>query len=95
MTAQHTEEPWWVAGDTIANAKGYTIARVVDRGEETAGNAQLMAAAPDLLAAARWSVNGLDHHSACSLAGSVTGTTCTCARAALTDAIAKAEGRQP
>jgi hypothetical protein len=54
MSAQHTPGPWFInPRGFIVDSSGAIVTRM--EGSEDSGNARLIAAAPDLLALARWS----------------------------------------
>ena len=53
MTTKHTPAPWHATDDlTVRDNDGWLIASIRNRCESTTANARLVAAAPDLLAAA-------------------------------------------
>lgn len=85
-TTTHTPGPWTVRLSELFDGH-YIVSEVEDRSpdeDEDYANARLIAAAPDLLAAAKFAADALDDHVGDAVRRSVY---------TLLDAIAKAEGR--
>lgn len=96
-----TPGPWTVRDELTIDSAEHTIARVSfdpllmdDAGEESAANAQLIAAAPDLLEVARLAANG-SHENDCEMRVGDSDDSCTCIVRPARAALAKAEGTAP
>ena len=96
MTAQHTPGPWHVNGERSIWAKNDRVAKMdqADGGGETLANAQLIAAAPELLEACELALEALTVTAEESVDGSrMAATARVAAKRSLRTVIAKARGQ--